>query len=112
MASTAAEAAEITFGEEGFPNVPRFSSLLRFLELCRAGATIHSDILDTVIVKTDTGQWIYNKERLSAQQIVTEFRLGLSEDDPAMTSAVLDNTCACVEPMDALAIKKEVGSSN
>ena len=32
MAAPVAEAAAITFGEDGFPNVPRFSSFLSFLD--------------------------------------------------------------------------------
>ena len=112
MASTEAVAGDITLGPDGFPNVPRFSSsLLRFLELCAAGATIHSETLEAAIVKTANEEWIYDEERCSAREIVREFRFILSEDDSSLTSAALDAHLVCIEPMDARTIKKEIATA-
>ena len=100
MASQEAEATTIDFGVDGFPVVPRFSSLLTFLELCKPGAIIESSTLDARIVKTDKEGWIYEEEELSSRQIVTEIRFREREDDPSLSSAAVDNMFACIEPLD------------
>ena len=91
MASQEAEATTIDFGVDGFPVVPRFLSLLTFLELCKPGAIIESSTLDARIVKTDKEGWIYEEEELSSREIVTELRFCLREDEPSLSSAALDS---------------------
>jgi hypothetical protein len=101
------EDAAVSISTDGFPEVPRFSSLLNYLELCRVGVTINSHDLDATITKTAPDGWdIKDEDRaLTAVEIVEKMRFAISEDEPERN---LNNTFIFMEPVDKITIKREI----
>ena len=95
---------------DGFPSVARFSSLLDYLELCDAAVVIKSATLDCDLLKRTDETWegLDGSEPLSARAVVETMREYISEDDP---DADLDKLCVLIEPVDKLAIKKEMADA-
>lgn len=97
--------------EDGFPHVPRFSSLLNYLELCRVGVTIMADTLDAMLTKTSDQSWTLQDEdhELTAVEIVEKMRFAIGEDEPERN---VDNVFILIEPVDKVAIKREVAAGD
>ena len=102
--------AEVAF-VDGYPKVPRFSSMLQYLQLCKTGARLWCDMLDATVVKQDATMWEYDEELLDSRALVQEMRSCLKEDDEDLTNANLNKLYLSIEPVDKVAIKREVAEA-
>ena len=95
----------------GMPDVPRFSSMLRYLEACQPGVELESMTLEETIFKLDTGTWTfetdYGLERgdRTSRQIVEAMRDAVARRNPG---ANVDQIFINIQPADPLVIKREV----
>jgi hypothetical protein len=96
-----------SFFPQGFPEVPRFSSLHNYLELCKPGVFIDCETLDAKITKRLDSCWDLPDEEkpLTAFEVVEKFRFTIIEDD---SECNVDNIFIMVEPIDKVAIKREM----
>ena len=96
---------------DGFPSVPRFSSLLEYLELCDVGCSLASATLLDTIAKNESGKWkMFDDGReLSAREIVQEMRFIIAEEEPKRN---VDNIFIFIEPVDKVTIKREVADQD
>ena len=94
----------------GFPEVPRFSSMYNYLELCDVGASLVSDTLQDTIMKTAAHKWklLDDSRELSALEIVKEMRFVIAEDEPDRD---LDRLFVFIAPADKVSIKREMAES-
>ena len=76
--------------------------------LCKAGCKIIAEVLDTTITKNDDGTWSgVEDKRLSAGEMVEEMWFCISEDHD---DADRNTFWTTIEPVDEIAIKKEVAN--
>ena len=93
---------------EGFPDVPRFSSLLNYLQLCSVGVELQSETLQAIIEKTAADEWRLqddNSRVFTALQVVIAMRSMIAVDEPQRN---LDRLFIYIEPVDKIKIKKEM----
>ena len=106
------DAATVTY-QNGFPDVPRFSSCLEYLELCEEDVFINSVQLDTKLTKIigGNGKWRHEAEGtdFTALEIVELLREAVAEDQPEIN---LEEAHVLLEPSDKLRIKKEVAAED
>ena len=93
---------------DGFPDVPRFSSLYNYLELCEVGSSLVADnTLQDTIEKVPSGKWqlLDGARELTALEIVEEIRFVIGEEDDGRD---VDRVFIFMEPVDRMKIKREV----
>ena len=95
---------------DGFPSVRRFSSLLDYLKLCECGVLINSTTLDCQLFKKADGTWdgVDGSDPLTSLELLNTLREYIAEDSPDID---LDKACIIIEPVDKLAVKKEVADA-
>ena len=97
----------------GMPDVPRFSSMLRYLEACNPGVELESETLGETIFKLDTGAWTYEADfglvrgARTSRAIVEEMRAAVARRNPSDNA---DQIFLTIEPADPLSTKREMAA--
>lgn len=94
-------------GRHPLPEVPRFSSMINFLDLCQIGTRFFIDALDDYIFLDNFGWMVEGTadDTYTAYDIVEHIRHHIAKDDASIN---LDACYLHLVPADSLRIKKEI----